>query len=108
MSLSAIDPPSLSFDEVPKDMRWPIPVVCRDVDYFHCSGTPLMDPDDVQEFLQDELYGQELGELDVEPMLQTTYSSRRSVFDLADLIRDSIEVTLLHGAVEFRDRVPGG
>ena len=56
-------------DEVLGHMRWPIPVICRDVDYYHRSETRLMLPDDLRDFLQDELYGEDWNEMEVEAML---------------------------------------
>ena len=39
------------------DLRWPIPVICRDVNYLHQAETRLMYPADIVPFLQDELFG---------------------------------------------------
>ena len=39
--------------------RWPLPVICRDTNYLHQAELRLMMPEDIVEFLHDELYGED-------------------------------------------------
>ena len=70
--------------------RWPIPVICRDVNYLHQSETRLMHYDDIVPFLEDELYGLKWSRQHLEEVLEPIYASGRGVLDPAVLVpRDS-------------------
>ena len=66
--------------------RWPIPVICRDVNHFHQSETRLMHHDDIVPFLEDELYGLEWSREHLESVLEGIYASGRGVLDPAVLV----------------------
>ena len=68
------------------DLRWPIPVICRDVNYSHQSETRLMYPDDIVPFLQDELYGLEWSHDRLEKALETIYETGKGHLDPAALV----------------------
>ena len=75
-------------DAVPPSLRWPIPVIRRDTNYFHQSATELMHPDVISDFLDDELYGEEWCEQTLEQRLAEIYQTGRGHLDPADLLID--------------------
>ena len=72
--------------ELMKSERWPIPVICRDVNHFHQSETRLMHYEDIVPFLEDELYGLEWSRDHLETVLEGIYASGRGVLDPATLV----------------------
>ena len=71
---------------VPTHLRWPIAVLCRDITYSHKSGYRLMNSEDISDFLQDDLYGEEWNENDLERALHAIYANGGVSFDQATLL----------------------
>ena len=83
--------------------RWPIPVICRDTNYWHQSATRLMAYEEIIPFLQDELYGLEWSQHRLEEKLNEIYDTGRGVLDPAELVEG--ESWLDHcGQYGFADR----
>ena len=73
-------------DEPLEQERWPIRVVCRDVNYFHQCETRRMHNEDIAPFLEDELCGPEWSRQHLEAVLDEIHASGCGFLDPAVLV----------------------
>ena len=80
------DEQSLAVGDVPASLRWPIPVVCRGANLQHQKVTRLMHPQDIPDFVKEELCGEEWSEQGLEYALSSLYRTGGGTFDPVDII----------------------
>ena len=91
---------------VPRELWWPIPVLCRCVNHLLQSEIRLMHPDDILDFVKHELYGENWTEEGLESALSKLYSKGGGTFDPADIIQGPSDIKTLDGFYGFADAVP--
>ena len=97
---------ALADGHVPPELRWPIPVVCRDVNDLHQRGTRLMHAEDIVDFVRHELHGEEWNEADLEQALQRLYDGGGGTFDPATIIRGPTDFCKFDAELGVADAVP--
>ena len=85
---------ALADGHVPVELRWPIPVICRNINELHQRETRLIHADDILDFVEHELHGEEWTPADLEEALKNLYDGGEGNFDSSSIIR---------GPTSFRD-----
>ena len=85
----------LATGHVPRELWWPIPVVCRGVNYSHQTASKMMFPQDIPEFLEHELQGEVWHTEELDVALQRLYNKGGGTFDPAEIV---------HGPTDFGTR----
>ena len=92
---------SLAAGRVPAELRWPIPIVCRDADT-RLRETRLVHPDDIMDCVRHELQGESWTAEDLDQELERIYAKGGGTFDPASICRGPTDFKVLdaqHGVV---------
>ena len=81
----------LAAGHVPRELWWPIPVVCRGVNHLHQTATKLLYPQDIPDFLEHELQGELWLTEELDSALQRLYNRGGGTFDPAEIVRGPTE-----------------
>ena len=76
----------LAAGEVPTNLRWPIPVVCRGTNLQHQKAIRLMKPQHILDFVRHELCGEKWSEAGLEKALRSLYNNGGGTFDPISII----------------------
>ena len=76
---------------VPHSARWPIPVIARDTNYLLQSATLLLYPDDIEDFLEEELYAMDWCKGKLKEVMEEIYRTGSGTLDPAALQNDHTE-----------------
>ena len=95
---------ALAAGRVPAELRWPLPIVCRDATNRQ-RQTRLVHPDDILDCVRHELQGHAWTSDDLEEELERLYAKGGGTFDPASICRGPTDFALLESQYGVADSI---